>query len=155
LSIRRARPDEVEILLAIQRESAVAAFAHVFPPDRYPFPDDAIREAWREGLADPLVEVYLAEEHGAAIGSVCVGDGCLRTLYVVPSWWGKGVGSRLHDHALDRLRALGAGEARLWTLDENHAARRFYERRGWTLSGNTREVPFPPFPLDVEYVRDL
>jgi GNAT superfamily N-acetyltransferase len=99
--------------------------------------------------------VYLAEEDGTAIGSVSVGRGLLRTLYVLPPWWSKGIGSRLHDHALDRLRALGAREARLWTLDENHPARGFYERRGWMLSGSTREVPFPPFPLDVEYVRPL
>jgi GNAT superfamily N-acetyltransferase len=155
VTIRAARPDEVEVLLEVQRVSAVAAFAHVFPQDRYPFPTDAIREAWREALADPLVEVYLAEEDGDAIGSVSIGRGFLRTLYVVPAWWGKGLGSRLHDHGLDRLHAVGAREARLWTLEENSPARRFYEQRGWSLSGRTREVPFPPFPVDVEYVRSL
>jgi hypothetical protein len=31
------------MLLAVQRAAAVDAFAHVFPPERYPFPDDAIR----------------------------------------------------------------------------------------------------------------
>ncbi|HEY1367172.1 MAG TPA: GNAT family N-acetyltransferase [Gaiellaceae bacterium] len=155
MSIRAARADELETLLAIQREAAVVAFARVFPQDRYPFPDDAIREVWREALADPLVEVYVAEEEGAAVGSVSVGHGYLRTIYVVPAWWSKGVGSALHDHALDRLRALGAREARLWTLVENNPARGFYERRGWRLTGETRPVPFPPFPTDVEYARPL
>src|SRR5262249_28254389 len=136
-------------------ESAVAAFSHVFPQDRYPFPTDAIREAWREALADAEIDVYLAELGGSAIGSVSVGQGYLRTLYVVPARWSGGVGSAPPDHALDRLRALGADEARLWTLEDNRPARGFYERRGWSLSGRTRRVAFPPYPLDVEYARPL
>jgi GNAT superfamily N-acetyltransferase len=153
--IRPAHRDEVDALLGIQRAAAVAAFSHVFPQDRYPFPDDAIRDAWRSALDDPEVEVYLAEVDGDAVGSVSVGGGWLRTLYVLPPHWGRGVGSALHDHGLERLRALGYGEARLWTLDENAAGRRFYERRGWRTTGATRVVPFPPNPLDVEYARPL
>jgi ribosomal protein S18 acetylase RimI-like enzyme len=155
LKIRRARADEAEALLAIQRAAAVAAFAHVFPQDRYPFPDDEIRDAWRTALGDPEVEVYVAEVGGAAVGSVSVGGGYLRTLYVLPACQGTGVGSSLHDHALERLRERGQSEARLWTLAENASGRRFYERRGWHATGATRVVPFPPNPLDVEYARPI
>ena len=147
-----ARADEADVLLRIQREAAVAAFAHVFPQDRYPFPVDAIRAAWNDALADPGVEVYVAELDCAAVGSVSVGEGFLRTLYVLPPHWREGIGSALHDHALRRLATLGFAEARLWTLAENTAGRRFYERRGWTETGATRVVPFPPNPSDVEYV---
>jgi GNAT superfamily N-acetyltransferase len=153
--IRRARPDEAETLLRIQREAAVSAFAHIFPPDRYPFPDDGVRADWESGLADPEIEIYVLELDGEPAASVAVGYGFLRTLYVLPAHQGSGVGSTLHDHALDRLRALGFGEAKLWTLEGNHGARRFYERRGWSLNGETREVPFPPNPLDVGYSRSL
>lgn len=150
--IRRARPDEADTLLRVQRDAAVDAFAHVFPPERYPFPDDDVRAAWVRVLADPDVEVYVAEtDEGEVAGSVSVGAGFLRTLYVVPAYQGTGLGSALHDHALERLRALGAREAKLWTLEENHGARRFYERRGWKLNGETRVVEFPPHPLDVGY----
>jgi hypothetical protein len=48
---------------------------------------------------------------------------------------------------------MNVREARLWTLTENHRARAFYEKRGWCLTGRTRVVPFPPYPLDVEYAR--
>ena len=149
--IRRARPDEAETLLRIQRSAAVEAFAHVFPQDEYPFPDDAVRAAWERVLADPAVEAYVAERDGVVVGSVSIGSGFLRTLYVAPGQQGSGVGSALHDHALERLRAHGATEAKLWTLEENHAALRFYERRGWKLNGETRVVEFPPHPLDVGY----
>jgi GNAT superfamily N-acetyltransferase len=153
--VRRARPDEFETLLRIQREAGVAAFSHVFPQDRYPFPEDEVRESWKRTLADPGVEIYVAELDGAPVASVSVGGGFLRTLYVLPERQGSGVGSALHDHALERLRALGLEEAKLWTLEENHAARRFYERRGWKLNGETRVVEFPPYPLDVGYSRAL
>ena len=153
--IRRARSDEADTLLAIQREAAVAAFAHIFPAELYPFPDDEVREIWQEALDDPDIEVYVAEEDGAVVGSVSVGAEYLRTLYVLPSQQSRGVGSELHDLALERLRARGVREAKLWTLEGNCGARRFYERRGWTLTDETRVVPFPPNPIDVQYVRVL
>ena len=153
--LRPARSDEADTLLAIQREVAVDAFAHVYPPERYPFPDDAIREVWAEALADPDVEVYVAELDGAAVGAVSVGRGYLSTLYVLPAYQGRGVGSALHDLALERLRALGFEQARLWTLDGNASGRRFYERRGWTLTDETRVVPYPPNPVDVQYAKAL
>jgi GNAT superfamily N-acetyltransferase len=153
--IRRARPDESETLLRIQRKAAVAAFSHIFPPDRYPFPDDAVHADWQSALADPEIEIYMIEIGGKPAGSVAVGYGFLRNLYVLPQHQGSGVGSTLHDHALERLRDLGLNEAKLWTLEGNHGARRFYERRGWGLNGETREVPFPPNPLDVGYSRSL
>jgi GNAT superfamily N-acetyltransferase len=153
--IRRARADEAELLMRIQREAAVAAFAHVFPPERYPFPDAGVVAQWTEALADAEVEIYVAEIDGEPAASVGVGHGFLRTLYVLPMHQGSGLGSSLHDHALERLRALGFTEAKLWTLEENHAGRRFYERRGWSLNGETRVVPFPPNPLDVGYSRPL
>jgi putative acetyltransferase len=143
------------MLMRIQREAAVAAFAHIFPPDLYPFPDEGVQAQWVEALTDPAIEIYVAEIDGEPAASVAVGHGFLRNLYVLPQHQGTGVGSTLHDHALERLRDLGWDEAKLWTLEGNHGARRFYERRGWSLNGETREVPFPPNPLDVGYSRSL
>jgi GNAT superfamily N-acetyltransferase len=148
--VRAAHEDEAGLLLAIQREAAIAAYAHVFPQERYPFPDAAIRAEWEAALRDPEVEVYVTDDE--PLGTVSIGHGYLRTLYVVPAAWRRGIGSALHDHALARLRERGVGEARLWTLAENSVARAFYERRGWRLTTETRVVPYPPHPLDVQYV---
>jgi putative acetyltransferase len=153
--IREARTDEVETLLAIQRGASVKGFAHIFPPELYPFPDDEIRDVWREALADADVEAYVAEIAREPVGSVSIGDVFMRTLYVAPSHWRGGVGTALHDFALDRLRARGCRTAKLWTLEENWLARRFYEKRAWMLNGETRVVPFPPNPIDIGYSKDL
>jgi GNAT superfamily N-acetyltransferase len=155
LTIRPARPDEAETLLGVQREACVVAFAHIFPPERYPFPDEDVLAHWRTVLSERETEVYIAEDEGVPVGSVSLGKGFLSTLYVVPSHQGTGIGTTLHDLALERLRAQGNDVAKLWTLEENWNARRYYETRGWTLTDETRVVPFPPQPLDVQYAKTL
>ena len=75
LTVRAARPDDAATLLAIQRAASVAAFAHIFPPERYPFPDDDVLALWSEALGDPAVDVYVAETDGKGVGSVSVDVG--------------------------------------------------------------------------------
>jgi putative acetyltransferase len=130
----------------VQRAASLAGFAHVFPPERYPFPDDEVRRRWREFPGTVLA----AERAGRMIGIAAVADCWLHGLYVVPEEWGSGAAAALHDEALAEL--ADCADVRLWTLEENHRARRFYERRGWRLNGETRVVPFPPNPLDVGYI---
>jgi GNAT superfamily N-acetyltransferase len=153
--IRDARPDDLETLLAIQREASVAGFANVFPPERYPYPTDDVREVWREALADPGVDAYVSEFEGDAVGVVTVDDDFLRQLYVLPAHWGSGIGTALLTRGLERMRERGATRAKLWTLEGNERGRRFYESRGWTLTEVTRVVPYPPNPIDVQYAIDL
>ena len=154
-AIRAADADEAGALLEIQRAASVAAFAHIYPPELYPFPDEEVLALWGDALRDPQIDVYVAEVAGRAVGSVSVDDQWLRTLYVLPAYWSRGVGSALLEHGLSRMRERGALRAKLWTLEENGDGRRFYERRGWTLTGETRDVPFPPNPIDVQYAREL
>jgi tRNA dimethylallyltransferase len=153
--LRPARPDEADAVFEVQRAASVAALDHIYPPDRYPFPDQPVRERWREALADERTHVVVAERGGRIIGVAAAKDGWLDGLYVVPEAWGNGVAGRLHDDALRALAARGAATARLWVLEDNTRARRFYERRGWRPDGSERVVPFPPHPLDVGYTKEL
>jgi GNAT superfamily N-acetyltransferase len=150
--IRRGGPDDLELVFSIQRAASIAGFANVFPPGRYPYPDDDVRRQLREQLADPANAVLI---DGDGRGFALVGGGELYRLYVCESAWGTGVGEELHAAALDALRELGASSASLWCLAENARARRFYEGRGWRADGRERVVPFPPFPLDVGYSIEL
>jgi GNAT superfamily N-acetyltransferase len=143
--IRPSGRDEAETHFALQRAASLEGFAHVFPPDLYPFPDEDVRRRWREFTGT----VLLAERDGRAVG-VAAFEACwLHGLYVAPEAWGTGVASALHDAALETMP--DCPEFQLWTLSDNGRARRFYERRGWRLNGKTRVVPFPPNPLDVGY----
>jgi GNAT superfamily N-acetyltransferase len=145
---RRAGLADLDQLFAIQKESGVAGYAHVFPPERYPFPEEEVRESLRRQLGEPG-SVALLDDRGR--GFVLVGAGWLHRLYVRPSAWGDGVGAALHDEALAVLRAAGSDTASLWVLADNLRARGFYERRGWRLNGAERPVPSPPNPLEVGY----
>jgi tRNA dimethylallyltransferase len=153
--LRAARPGDAEAAFEVQRAASLAALGHIYPADRYPFPDDAIRERWYEAVGDENGKVLVAERGGRIVGVAAAKDGWLNGLYVVPEEWGNGVADRLHDEALRALAAAGATTAHLWVLEDNRRARRFYERRGWRRDGTDRVVPFPPHPLDVGYTKEL
>ena len=153
--IREARPDEAEVLAAIQRDASLAANAHIFPPELYPFPMGEIIRRWQDFLGDPTVTVLVHEDDGGAVGVAGSRAEWLDGLYVRPEWWRRGVGRRLHDEVLARQRAGGGTQCNLWVLEENSGARRFYERLGWHENGDTRVVPFPPNPTDVGYSIEL
>ncbi|HUI36362.1 MAG TPA: GNAT family N-acetyltransferase, partial [Gaiellaceae bacterium] len=146
--IREARSDEAESLAAIQRDASLAANAHIFPPELYPFPMGEIIERWESSIDDPAVTVLVREEDRAAVGVAGSSAEWLDGLYVLPEWWRRGVGRDLHDEVLVRQRAEGRTSCNLWVLEENARARRFYERLGWRENGETRVVPFPPHPTD-------
>ena len=152
--IREAQTDEAEALAAIQRDASLAANAHIFPPELYPFPMAEIVERWRASLEDNAVTVLVHDE-GGVVGVAGSQAGWLDGLYVLPEWWKRGVGRTLHDAVLERQRAAGAERCHLWVLERNQRARRFYERLGWIENGDTRVVPFPPHPIDVGYSIDL
>jgi len=153
--IREARADEAEGLAAIQRDASLAALGHIFPPELYPYPLEEVRERWEEALADSALTVLVAEEDGVAAGVAGCRAEWLDGLYVLPSFWGRGVGRALHDDVLDRLRRAGSRRCHLWVLEHNDRARRFYERLGWHENGDTRVVPFPPNPIDLGYTIEL
>jgi len=154
-TLRHAHADEAEALARLQEESAVAGFSNVFSPGRYPFPREEVLESWRELLARDDVVALVAEDGGELLGFAVLRPGWLERLYAHPNVWGRGVGSRLHDEALELLRDIGSSQCSLWVLEANERARSFYERRGWRLNGETRVVPFPPHPLDVGYTLDF
>jgi GNAT superfamily N-acetyltransferase len=155
LIVREAHPTEADVLAGIQQNASVAALEHIFPPELYPYPTDEVRQRWREALADPGTTVLVAEERGAAVGVAGCRPEWLEGLYVEPAYWSRGLGRRLHDEVLDRLRRAGSARCHLWVLEHNDRARRFYERLGWKENGETRVVPFPPNPIDVGYTIDL
>ena len=153
--IREARLDEAETLAEIQRDASVAAFAHIFPPERHPYPLDEVRARWAEAVENPNLTVLVAEVDGAPGGVAGCGAEWLDGLYVRPEHWGSGLGRKLHDEVLGLLRKGGSSQCHLWVLEGNDRARRFYERLGWRENGDTRVVPFPPNPIDVGYTIEL
>jgi len=149
-----ASAHDVDVCLAVQRRSAVVGYAHIFPQDEYPFPDDVVRAEWAQRF-DEGVAVTLAVVDGEVVGTISIRPPRLESLFVVPEQWGSGTGSVLHDEALRQIRSSGWLAAELDVMVDNARARRFYEKHGWQADDRTGVSPFPPFPRLLGYRRDL
>lgn len=58
------------------------------------------------------------------------------SIYLLPEYMGKGYGKKLLEAVKDELVALGYRSIFLWVLEDNIRARAFYEKAGFSLSGN-------------------
>ncbi len=102
---------------------------------------------------DPAREAaWVAEADGRIVGSIFLvkgdqpGVGKLRLLYVEPDTRGSGLGRRLVDACIERARAVGYDTLVLWTNSVLTAARKIYERAGFTL---VEETPHHSFGHDL------
>jgi ribosomal protein S18 acetylase RimI-like enzyme len=96
---------------------------------------------WSGVLTEPVPRsAVLVTEVGAAgvVGFAAVGpstdpaatadDGQLYAMYLLPEYWGRGLGHYLHSAALRRLGELDFRRAHLWVLETNERAIAFYEK---------------------------
>lgn len=122
----------------MHEETAVLAYRHIFGE---PFPRAAALARWsaHEG---PIVLASCVER---TVGFAARSHDLLDALYVLPGWSGRGIGTRL-------LEQVGP-VARLWVLEQNAAGRAFYERRGWTWSGQSQPALDGGSPTELLYVR--
>ena len=99
---------------------------------------EQIAFGWQDGM-------LIAKDGENVVGFVGYGhregdppDACeIFALYVLSAYYGQGVGARLMDAALDRLK--GGGQIRLWTLKNNERAIRFYRKCGFVPDGEEKE----------------
>ena len=125
VQIRPAGEDEGEQL----REIAVAAKSH------WGYDLDRVRQWAAAGDFSPRSlrhrEIYVADVSGRPIGWMALqprNDVCwLDDLWVEPAWIGKGIGSRLFDHAVRRALHLGATRVE-WEAEPKAVG--FYEKMG-------------------------
>jgi ribosomal protein S18 acetylase RimI-like enzyme len=84
------------------------------------------------------------------------GDGEIYALYVDPVAWRIGAGGALLGEALHRFRLASFEAGMLWTLENNLAARAFFEHDGWTTDDTTRPYAYEGTDLsEIRYLRAL
>lgn len=100
-------------------------------------------------------EIIGAATYGAAREKNYAGWGEIVSLYLLPAYYRKGIGSRLLQRAAKELANLGFDQIYLWVLRENQAARRFYEANGFRCSGDRITCEIGGKPLEeIRYVFD-
>ena len=160
--MRLASSGDVAGAAEVHGAAALAAYAHIFPPEApKPTPADLIEE-WRSLVDDPETTVLVAADPTAivGVGVLAPDDGVpagllLKRLYVEPARWGHRIGARLHDRIVDDAAGRGASAIDLWVLERNHRARAMYERWGWSLVDGPRLGNGWPGIDDVLYERTV
>jgi diamine N-acetyltransferase len=140
---RDAAPDDAPNLSGLGAATFVETFGRLYgEEDLAAFLLNHTEEAWREMLAEPGIEVRLAEDEGVAAGFATLAPrelpvapngpaAELRQLYILKPWQGLGVAQALMGWVLAAARARGAEELYLSVWAENHRAKAFYRRYGF------------------------
>ena len=152
--LRAVQPGVPVIRPATAVDAAACARVYVrskaFAMPEVPAPHTETEVAgWMAQQAIPGMDVHVADVDGVIVGQMMLAPGWLHHLYVDPAWMGRGLGDRFM--ALARQRQ--PEELQLWAFQSNVAARRFYERHGFTAveltDGMGNEERWP----DVRYAR--
>jgi GNAT superfamily N-acetyltransferase len=153
--VRPAAAEDAAAIARVQVETWRAAYRGTVPDAFLGDMDVAERaERWREGLVEKPARrtTWVAEPEGEIVGFIAFGPsrdddagaavGELYAIYVLADRWRSGIGRVLHDVCVAELRGGGFGEATLWALDANPAAKAFYEALGWVPDGGTAAHDF-------------
>lgn len=145
ISYRDAVPSDAAALAKLGRATFTETFGHLYrAEDLAAFLLNHSEEGWKEQLSCPGQVTRIAETNAAAVGYARIGpvklpveiEGPsieLHQLYVLKPWHGSGVARALMSWVLDEARNRGAVTLYLSVYSDNHRARRFYERYGFTF----------------------
>jgi putative acetyltransferase len=120
--VRPATVADVGAMAAVAERSYRAGFAEILEPDVLAARDAAF---FAGRFCDSLSRMRVAEAAGRVVGFTLVADGHIDMLFVDPERAGSGAGSAL------LAQAEVEGARTLECFRDNHAARQFYESRGW------------------------
>jgi GNAT superfamily N-acetyltransferase len=79
----------------------------------------------------------------------------LYAIYVQPAYWGGQAGWQLLTGVVSRATALRYASLSLWVLEANDRARRFYERAGFAVTGESQALHDLGGVTEIRYWRPL
>jgi RimJ/RimL family protein N-acetyltransferase len=126
--LREAAAADAGDIVRVLRSSRLASLPYA-PPTH----SEAADLEWVRQSLIPSGGVTVAAIEGRIVGVVAISRrapfGWIDQLYIDPLFYGRGIGSQLLQSALASLPR----PVRLYTLQRNRRARRFYERRGFRV----------------------
>nr|WP_103341126.1 GNAT family N-acetyltransferase [Amycolatopsis sp. CA-126428] len=131
-TVRAATVADAPAIGEIHVRSWQAAYAGLIPAEFLARLSASSRAAaWARRIGDGG-GVLVAEEDGVIAGFAAFGPSQLYALYLLPEFWGRGLGRTLHDRVVEEL---SGDSAVLWVLATNERAKAFYVRQGWVDDG--------------------
>jgi ribosomal protein S18 acetylase RimI-like enzyme len=163
--VRLADRREADQLARLHRNAAIAGYRDIFPVEAPPPSYEEVLAQWEHWLGPDwergrraFVAAVASEAGARPVGVVLAGPdpsddalGHLARLYVEPDEWGRGIGTQLYRVAIDYMVEVGFSAATLWVLEANARARSWYERLGWSATGERKTVYAPASIDDVRY----
>lgn len=153
--LRPLGPNDLDALLELQREGAVAGLGHIFPQQEHPFPNAEIRARWEQELADDSIDTFAIVLDAELAGFAATKANEFLHFGTALRTWGTGLAGTAHDEVLAHLRRPGNRTAFLWVFEENQRAVRFYTNRNWRPTTDRIRGTFPPHPVLRRYELDL
>jgi ribosomal protein S18 acetylase RimI-like enzyme len=168
--VRHAEVDDAAEIAAVHVRSWQGAYRGLLSDEYLDSLDPAHwLTSWQDHLAlsDWSHRVLVAETETAIVGflRICptrdpdsdprdVGE--VTSIYVLPEFWGMGVGQRLIAAGYDALADAGFQRATLWVLTGNSRAIRFYHASGWHADGTSKDLRIDDQSVtELRFVRDL
>ena len=130
--------------------AACSAILHEWIYETPWFPNNAPESASEQAMKNRIDtgQVYVVKSGPSIQGFVAYTDGYLDSLYLTPEARGKGLGK----HLLSFAKAQNPHGLSLWVLAQNHGARRFYTREGFTETargdGSDNEEGLPDIRME-------
>lgn len=109
--------------------------------------DELSLERWTPILENTKHKCFMLQDNGVFVATSSIVSarenkysdyGEIASIYVLPEYFGKGYGKKLFEYMTEQLRSDGFKKIYLWVLEENHSARHFYEKMGFTPNGDKK-----------------
>lgn len=161
--IKQATIQDAKTISHIHASSWKGAYRGIIPQQYLDvLQDDFWVNAFQSWIKAKTVTALLIYDKELAVGCIAYGKsrdeklsqwGEIVSIYLVPEYFGKGYGCKLLKAALGDMKIAGYNDIYLWVLENNEAAKKFYERNGFVFNNDRYSFKIMRKPLqDMRYI---
>lgn len=132
-NIRQARENDVFRIAEILVFNYRLNFYPIFKNDEYYFDEMQVKSTAEEIMKPCFTDKTYVYDDGAVKGFIKLSGNEIEKLFVEPVLQGQGIGKKLLDFAVHNC-----GADHLWALEKNERAISFYQRNGFSVTGEKK-----------------
>jgi GNAT superfamily N-acetyltransferase len=155
IEYRAAKVEDAARIATVEVLAQQIAYRHFLPASHLDNMSVSDRtQVWYGFIqSDDPTQVIVAAHDERVIGWMRIGKysnpemGYIFDLFVLPDYWGKGIGEGLMYEAHQVFNDNGHKAALLYVFEANMRARRFYDRLGWSPDGRVYDKEISGVPV--------